>query len=38
MNPSDPYYLGALPSVVQFCIGLGIVTVIGWVIAPRRKK
>ena len=38
MNVADPFYIGALPSVVQFCVGLGAVTLVGWLLAPRKKR
>lgn len=38
MNVSDPYYIGALPALAQFVIGVGILAVVGWALSPRKKK
>jgi hypothetical protein len=35
MNPSDPYYAGALPELSAFALGIVLILVVGWAI--RRK-
>lgn len=37
MNVTDPYYIGALPSVVQLFSGIGVLVMLGWFFTPRKK-
>lgn len=38
MDPSDPYYLGELPGILAFVLGVGLICLIGWAVDKVKKQ